>query len=663
MATPTISETDRRLLKRLEQSFAEMAGADLAIDVGELQKALGLRSAYLARRMLSLFDTDGDGLVRRDEFLHGVRALVYGSLEQKLAFAFRLHDHDGNGTLDRDEVQRMLAIGLAEDDVAPQPAQLDRLVAHVFASADQNRDGRITYDELAVSVHARPALLHQMTVSEARWLAPNEELLAHVMAPRVGGLRRLARTLENRAPFAAVMGLWAVANLAAFVWGAASVYGNGTPRSELFWMLSAACTTCIKLNAALIVVPVLRRLWTWARTTPAARVLPIDDATDFHRYVGTALYLFTTGHVFAAVGDYAANAQVLDRMHSQRAITGLAWFVVFTVMWALSRTAVRRSGSFEVFYVSHLLYVVWFVLAALHASSVVALFGLPLVGFGVELLLRTVRRGRRVRAIRVTAEKSGVTCIELERPEGFSHRAGDWVFVRIPSIAKREWHPFTVSSAPERSTLTLHIRTLGNWTSALRRLTERADPTSLTSLAVHLDGPFGSATGRVFEARVPVMIGAGIGVTPFASVLESLMLRARAGTSPSPLQKGYFFWLNRDQYSFEWFRDLLIDLEHRDARANLEVQIWMTQGRAGATAVGLELARTLAHEAGDTDVISGLKTQMHLGHPEWDGALQAIAAAHAPDKPEVFFCGPAGLGRKIRASCLRLGLSYREERF
>ena len=36
---------------------------------------------------------------------------------------------------------------------------------------------------------------------------------------------------------------------------------------------------------------------------------------------------------------------------------------------------------------------------------------------------------------------------------------GDWVFVKIPAIAKSEWHPFTISSAPEQQDFfTLHIR-------------------------------------------------------------------------------------------------------------------------------------------------------------------------------------------------------------
>ena len=42
---------------------------------------------------------------------------------------------------------------------------------------------------------------------------------------------------------------------------------------------------------------------------------------------------------------------------------------------------------------------------------------------------------------------------------------------------------------------------------------------------VYLDGPFGAPTGQIFNAQHAVLIGTGIGVTPFASILQSIMHR------------------------------------------------------------------------------------------------------------------------------------------
>ncbi len=43
-----------------------------------------------------------------------------------------------------------------------------------------------------------------------------------------------------------------------------------------------------------------------------------------------------------------------------------------------------------------------------------------------------------------------VTGLVIKKPEFFNHKPGDWVFIKIPAIALFEWHPFTISSAPEQ---------------------------------------------------------------------------------------------------------------------------------------------------------------------------------------------------------------------
>ncbi len=58
----------------------------------------------------------------------------------------------------------------------------------------------------------------------------------------------------------------------------------------------------------------------------------------------------------------------------------------------------------------------------------------------------------------------------ISRPLHFSYQPGDYIFVQIPAIAKYEWHPFTISSAPEQQGfIWLHIRAIGTWTQKLYR--------------------------------------------------------------------------------------------------------------------------------------------------------------------------------------------------
>jgi len=656
------SHVDRRLLAVLERAFARHAGSDARIDLQDLRAALGLRSEYLARRVLAVFDKDGDGTVDKAEFLEGVRRLVFGSDRDKLLFAFRVHDHDGDGRITEQELLRMITLSLGESEVARATQPPEQLTRAVFRAADRNRDGAISFDELEAVVRKHPALLEKMTRSEAIWIAPNEDLLAWLDAR--GGKpqpRTVGQTSEYGWLPALFLALWVLANGAVFV---LAMLKDVTLAPDPAAQLGRALGRCADLNGALILVPMMRRLLTRARASRLGKVIPIDDSIDFHRLVGHTLFGLSVAHAAAFVVAYAtghASSPVWAVVATARGGTGIALLVVFFVMWAFSLSFIRRSSRFELFYFTHLLYVAWFVLAVAHAPSFLLWAGVPLLGFGVEQVTRLLRRAPATPVIAAEDLRSGVTRLELEKPPGFDFGPGDYVFLRVPAIARHEWHPFTVSSAPERDTLTFHVRSLGNWTAALRQLAARG---STANLVASVDGPYGSPSAHIFESKNAVLIGAGIGVTPFASVLESLVLR-RNGESrrPSELRKVHFFWLNRDQYSFEWFRDLLAELEAQDRENLLDIHLCMNGRGAGVTTLGVELAREVMHASGRSDLITGLRTHTHIGSPDWEAMLGDVARWHPNERVDVFFCGPPGLAAKLRPICARLGMTFREERF
>ena len=666
MSPPHPPSVDDDLLAALDRAFAHHAGADSRIDAAELQRALGLKGEYLARRVLARFDRDGDCTISRDEFMAGVRAVVFGGTREKLHFAFQLHDHDGDGAVTRGEVARMVAVSLAEAGVEGRGAHdPDRLADAVLRDADRDRDGRITFDEFESALRRRPELLRRMTRSEALWIAPSEDLLARLDARPSAAerLRRGLRFLRNRWHVAAGFALWALANAALF---AAALAPDPARPADLLMRLGRASGRCLDLNGALILLPVMRGLVTRLRASYAGRALPLDHALEFHKVAGHAMAALAVVHsgAFVAARAVGHRASPLAGFLFGRArgVTGLALLAVLGLMWVFALPFVRRTRRFELFYATHLLYGAWFALAAAHAPVFLLWAFAPLVGFAVELVLRRRRRGVATVAVAARALRSGVTRLDLRRPPGFTYSPGDYVFVRVPSVARFEWHPYTLSSAPERELLTLHARALGNWSAALRERVEarELDPDP-DPLALTVDGPYGSPTAHLFDAEYAVMIGAGIGVTPFASVLESLVLRAREGRA-SKLRKGHFVWLNRDQFSFEWFADLLADLEREDRGALLDLHLYMTDGRTGATSLGLELAREVSRDAGHGDIVTGLQTRTHLGAPDWSALLGDIAKQHAPARVDVFFCGPPGLAATLRRVCAKLGMTFRQER-
>lgn len=660
-ASGPTSSRDAELLAILERAFAHHAGGDAVIDEADLKRALGLRSDYLVGRVFRAFDRDGDGSIRKDEFLDGVRALVSGSPRDKLAFAFRIHDHDGDGSLDRDELVRMIAIGLAESETLERPTQpAEHLADALLAKIDFNKNGRVSFEELARAIERRPHLLDRMTRTEAIWIAPNEELVAFLDRKPDAAEADVAA----QRPFGVAPVVVLVTFIAVNVGILGFVLARGLSRGlSPAMVVGRAFGSAIDFDAALILIPVMRRLLTRLRATAVGRVLPIDESIELHKIVGHTLFALAVAHATSYVLAYA-QGHPQGPLHllagTGVGVTGALLLLVFAVMWVFSLGFVRRTRRFELFYFTHLGYVAWLGLIIAHAPKVLLFAGVAILGFVVEQILRLRRRAPASQLVRADALRSGVTALEIARPPGFTFGAGDYCFLRIPAIAKREWHPFTISSAPERDNLRFHVRSLGNWSSALRAQVERGAPPPI----VHVDGPYGSPSAHIFAAKRAVLIGAGIGVTPFASVLESIVMRANGKSDvPSQLESAYFFWLNRDAYSFEWFRELLAELERRDDRQLLEIHLCMTGAHTGASALGLELARDVLHGFGRSDLYTGLRTHTHAGAPDWEKLLGTIAKKHAPEPVEVFFCGPPGLGARLRVVCARLGMPFREERF
>lgn len=451
MASSAPSPVDAELLALLEDAFRHHAGGGATLDVAALKRALGLRSDYLARRVLAQFDADGDGTVDRDEFLAGVRALVLGSDREKLAFAFRLWDHDGDGRLDREELHRMIALSLAESDVEERPTQpATQLVATLLSTADTDKDGRLSLDELERVVRRHPELLARMTRSEAIWIAPNEELLL-LLDERAGRIVTDDVTAtSNRRAQLVFLAVWVLANVAVFAWS--MIYGRASQTTDAAMKFGRAVGACIDLDAGFVLLPVMRRLLTWVRPTWLGRVVPVDDAIGFHKIVGHTLFALALTHATSLVLAYGEGHPAAGPLHvlaTGRGLTGGLLLGVFAVMWIFSQSFVRRSKRFEVFYFTHLLYVVWLALVVAHGPRILVFSGIAIVTFVVEQLLRLRRRRPAAKVVRTYPLRSGVTRVEITRPPGFTFGAGDYVFLRIPAVARHEWHPFTISSAPE----------------------------------------------------------------------------------------------------------------------------------------------------------------------------------------------------------------------
>lgn len=83
---------------------------------------------------------------------------------------------------------------------------------------------------------------------------------------------------------------------------------------------------------------------------------------------------------------------------------------------------------------------------------------------------------------------------------------GQYAFLNFPGIDLLEWHPFSISSGPDETTLEVHIKGLGNHT---QKLVEKAKTKS--QLWMRVDGPYGNQ--KINHRRFPVVFlcAGGIG--------------------------------------------------------------------------------------------------------------------------------------------------------
>ena len=148
-----------------------------------------------------------------------------------------------------------------------------------------------------------------------------------------------------------------------------------------------------------------------------------------------------------------------------------------------------------------------------------------------ERVLREIRSRHRTFISKVIQHPSKVLELQIKK-EKTTVRAGQYIFLSCPEISYFQWHPFTLTSAPEEDYLSVHIRIVGDFTSALAKACgcdfDSKDkpekeggivipPVSMVLPRVMVDGPFGSASEDFLKYESVVLVGAGIGVTPFAS--------------------------------------------------------------------------------------------------------------------------------------------------
>uniref|UniRef100_A0A668AAQ1 NADPH oxidase 1 n=1 Tax=Myripristis murdjan TaxID=586833 RepID=A0A668AAQ1_9TELE len=480
--------------------------------------------------------------------------------------------------------------------------------------------------------------------------------------------------------------------------------------SALAWARAPAAV--LNFNCMLILLPVCRNLLSLLRGSfmCCGRTMrkQLDKNLSFHKLVAYMIGLMTAVHMIAHLlnvewynnsrrGVYdglstalsnledAGNTTYLNPIRSTdtptyfvfttiAGLTGVIITLALILIITSSMEVIRRS-YFEVFWYTHHLFIIFFAGLVFHGAGRIVrsqqttdpphnftfckdrfeewgripecpvpqfaggfpqtwmwVIG-PMILYVFERLLRFIRYTQKVTYRKIVIRPSKVLELQLVK-SGFKMEVGQYVFLNCPAISQLEWHPFTMTSAPEEDFFSVHI---------LLPL--------IHVLQMGVDGPFGTASEDVFDYEVSMLVGAGIGVTPFASILKSIWYKFKDSNPKLRTRKIYFYWLCRETHAFEWFADLLQvlerEMEERGMGDFLTYKLYLTGWDQSHT------AHVMVHFDADTDVVTGLKQKTHYGRPNWDKEFEQVRKENPTSVVGTFLCGPAALAKVLEKKCAK----------
>ncbi|KAJ7449191.1 NADPH oxidase [Mycena latifolia] len=477
---------------------------------------------------------------------------------------------------------------------------------------------------------------------------------------------------------------------------------NARARFGITFTIARATALVLHVDVIFILLPVCRNFISILRRTPLGDVIPFDKNITFHKATGWSIVVGSVVHTLAHIVNLyrLTIANTSARTTGQRIgfflsanftigplITGwLMWICLGTMVWfAAEKRRGTTGGGFERFWYTHHLFIPFFVLWQLHgmfcmiqpdrppycSSNTIGVFWRYWLVGGViwiiERILREVRSRHITYISKVIQHPSDVMELQIKK-EKTSPRAGQYIFINCPEISFFQWHPFTLTSAPEEDYISVHIRVVGDFTEALARAVgcdfESARAKGATPAAgkvvntdsnasftrilprIMIDGPFGTATEDFLNYETVMLVGGGIGVTPFASILKSIWYRMNnySQGKRTRLSKVYFTWIIRDYGVAEWFHSLLHALEEQDSLNKIEISIYLTGGIKEE-----DVRNIFVQDVGaKKDAITSLRAPTHYGRPNWDRIFTALGQKHPESDVGVFYCGPPGLAGTLQ---------------
>ncbi|KAK6153848.1 hypothetical protein DH2020_013487 [Rehmannia glutinosa] len=667
------------------------------------------------------------------------------SFDSRLQTFFDMVDKDADGRITEDEVREIISLSASANKLSNIQEQADEYARLIMEELDPNKLGYIMIENLEM-------LLLQGPTQTARAAAGGEsqhlsKMLSEKLKPIEDDhpLKKCYRDfhyfLMDNWRRVWVMGLWIGIMAALFAYKYVQYKNRAVfgVMGHCVCMAKGAAET-LKLNMALILLPVCRNTITWLRNrTRLGMVVPFDDNLNFHKVIAVAIALGVGIHgishlacdfprllnaspeKYAPMAPYFGDNQPTSYWHFVKGwegVTGILMVVLMAISFTLASPWFRRNKvklpkpfhkltGFNAFWYSHHLFIIVYSLLIVHGIKLYLThkwykkttwmyLAVPIVLYAGERFVRAFRSSvKAVKILKVALYPGNVLALHMSKPQGFKYKSGQYIFVNCAAVSPFEWHPFSITSAPRDDYVSVHIRTLGDWTRQLKAVfTEvcQPPPTGKSGLLradflqgennpnfprVLIDGPYGAPTQDYKEYDVVLLVGLGIGATPMISVVKDIVNNMKeieeeenamedgggaggGNDGPSPpsstskrksgsgssrhdfrTRRAYFYWVTREQGSFDWFKGVMNEVAEMDHNRVIEMHNYCTSvyEEGDARSALIAMLQSINHAKNGVDVVSGTRVKSHFAKPNWRNVYKMIALNHPNARVGVFYCG------------------------
>jgi len=305
-------------------------------------------------------------------------------------------------------------------------------------------------------------------------------------------------------------------------------------------------------------------------------------------------------------------------------ISGLLMLFFALLIWLTALKPIRHK-VYHRFQQIHRLGYALAVLLILHIPNNLIWLQVPLALLIIEVYLSRYKKLYRNCDAQLTKVDEEVVRLNIKCPQSVKIKAGHYVQIRIPSINRQEWHPFSLTGPRESNEqLILKIRCRGDWTQQLAKLGD-------TQLKLDLRGPYASPTSLSQHSKSStLMLAAGIGITPFLG-----LLRAQFITPNTAATNSHLVWVLKEPSLLRWLEPL-INLIAQQPELVCHWHLYLTSSE-------VHLPEWI------NNLPVNLQVSLNQGRPNWADLLSHIEEHSST--PDCFICGPTSFAKQASNAC------------